>query len=445
MAGGRTRGALRIAAVLLSLCLLCGVLSSCGSFELIRDRLSYGDPDDDVYERAATLTVGGSAYYTPVEPRYAYSLLSGRQQQLYDALLEQAVMISAEKNDLDKYPMKAVQIPGELNTASIRVVLRAMTNDHPELFWLSQTFAHRFFADENVTKVAAYSEFSPQEVSRMAGEIGEVCEAFFASIPAGLDAYEREKAVHDYLLDRCEYDHEIAASGETTARSLNAHSIYGALADRRCVCEGYGTAMQLLLNALGVECVTLTGRSRQDGHDEELHLWNAVRLDSGWYHVDPTWDDQEEPMHRYDYFNLDDQTFMADHSLSGTPDELGDAVIEANGTEDMNIFIPSCVTMSENYYVRECPHLTDYGGGEIIGALYRAALDEEESFTFYIDPAYLDYDEAIRLLFREYPQYFFSYADQVNGWLYDYEIDNSNLTYYQGKKLGKVTVALKYY
>lgn len=445
MAGGRVRGVVRIAAVLLSVCVLCGALSSCGSFELIRDRLSQGDPDDAAFTVVAAPSISGSPAYAPVVTRYAYAMLGARQQQLYDALLEQVGCIENERNDLGKYPMKAVRIPGELNIASIRVVLRAMTNDHPELFWLSQTFAQRFFADENVTKVVAYSEFPPDEVSRMAGEIDAVCEAFFASIPAGLDAYQREKAVHDYLLDRCEYDHEVAASGDVTARSLNSHSIYGALVQCRCVCEGYGMAMQLLLNALGVGCVTLTGRSGQEGREEELHLWNAVLLDSGWYHVDATWDDQEEPMHRYDYFNLDDQTLMEDHSLSLTPDELGDDRIEENGTEDMNLFIPACVTMSDNYYVRECPHLTDYGGGEVIGALFRAALTMESTFTFYIDPAYLDYGEAIRLLFRENPQYFFSYAERVNGWLTDYEIDNSNLTYYQGRKLGKVTVELRYY
>lgn len=328
----------------------------------------------------------------------------------------------------------------------MRVTVRALTDDNPYLFWLSHTFSHLFYEDENYTKVIVYSEFSPDDLRVMIRELDAAVEAFYASVPADLDAYEREKYVHDFLLDHCEYDDEAAASDEATSKEYMAHSIYGALVNGKCVCEGYGTAMQLLLNGLGVECVTLTGRAASQNDEEEvLHLWNAVKLDGAWYHVDPTWDDQDDRMFCYDYFNLDDALLFDDHTLSKTPDELGDALIAENGTEDMNIFIPACCDTEYNYYVYECPHLEDYVGREVRRALYQTALDRADSFTFYIDPDYLDYDEAVTDLFKEYPQVFFDYTGYVNEHLYDYEIDESNLRYYSDEKRRKVTVALNYY
>ena len=80
-----------------------------------------------------------------------------------------------------------------------------------------------------------------------------------------------------------------------------------------------------------------------------------------------------------------------------------------------------------------------------INSLYRAALDQAEHFTFYIDPDVFDYDSAIDELFKESPQYFFAYAEEVNGWLSDYEIDDSNLSYYTNAERSAVTVMLNYY
>ena len=53
-------------------------------------------------------------------------------------------------------------------------------------------------------------------------------------------------------------------------------------------------------------------------------------------------------------------------------------------------------------------------------------------------------DEALKL-FKESPQYFFAYAEEVNGWLSDYEIDDSNLSYYTNAERSAVTVMLNYY
>jgi len=47
------------------------------------------------------------------------------------------------------------------------------------------------------------------------------------------------------------------------------------------------------------------------------------------------------------------------------------------------------------------------------------------------------------LLFHSYPQYFFTYVDNVNYRLSDYSIDG-NLSIYRKKELNVVTVELEY-
>lgn len=443
---------LRILPFLLILCVLITALGGCDLIDSMRDSLTpSSDEDTKTYEVLEGMQFSTSPYYEPVTSRYAYAQLGERQQRLYDLLLEQVFTISPEQNtNIASYPMKAVRVSGQLSVAELRLTLRALSNDNPYLFWLSQTFSHVQDLDENHTKVIAYSEFSPETVRAMLARTDEALDRFYASVPAGLDAYEREKFVHDYVIDACDYNRSIARMPEIDEESIRGHSIYGALVDGSCVCEGYGMAMQLLLNGLGVDCVTLTGMSydsaeMQDESDAVLHLWNAVCLDGQWYHVDPTWDDQEQELQRHAYFNLSDDVLFLDHTLSATPDQVGDDVIAEKGTEDLNLYIPTCWATEYNYFIYECDHLTDYDGEAVRDGLYRAAMNRESGYTFYIDPDYLDYDRAIQVLFRESPQYFFDYVDQINRMLYDYEIDNHNLTYYADAARSYVSVSLYYY
>ena len=446
---------IKAAAVVVSLLIICFSLTACSSLEDFESfieklsRLDFTEPTEYVPKPTESApTLDG---YEPVDSRYSYNELSAGQKELYDKLIRVSFDIGDKFDALNAYVLAGVTVEGYcLDIAQIRVVLRAISDDNPYLFWISNSFSHYYDEDNNCTMVQGYSEFSPEEVERMRGEVDAAMTAFFDTLPEGLSAYELERLVHDYIIDTVEYDVEAAKQDNTTKQEdMKAHDVYGALVEHSCVCEGYGKAEQLLLNRLGVECVGLTGMaydsaSKKDSDDEELHLWNAVKLDGEWYNVDPTWDDMDIEFMRHYYFNMSDEIFEKDHTLSKYFTEVSDSFIEDNGTEEMNIFIPECTGSKYNYYAYECPRLTELDSYELEDALYTAASQKDGYFTFYIDPDYLDFDDAVKSLFKG-RQYFFEYAEDVNDRLYDYEIDKSTIYYYSDEARGSVVVELKYY
>lgn len=391
-----------------------------------------------------------SPHYTPIKPRHSYQLLDEGQKKLYDELYTNVREVYPDTDkDEDLYKTRQVIIDRHLlSTADIRVVAKALYDDNPDIFWLSSTIYQLTDEDGGYTAVQMRSIYSPEEIDRMQKELITAVNSFYADIPANLSEYEREKYVHDYICDHCEYDEEAAETHTSSNRIEEAYIVYGTLTLHKAVCEGYARTMQLLLNGLGVDCVGITGLGFDDDGSEELHMWDAVKISDNWYYVDPTWDDQSNEMRRYQYFNLNSTMLSEDHRNSRELSTLSEN--EINGDETfssvaMNIFVPECNSLEYNYYVFECPHLTDYDGDAVRDGLYRAALDQAETYTFYIDPEQLDYDEAIELLFSDYPQYFFEYTAEVNGWLSEYEIDDSNLSYYNNEKRSAVTVRLNYY
>ncbi len=449
---------LRITALILALLLIASVLSSCDWIDRIKLHLTpvgettRGIPENNDREYVS-LTADEytySSHYTPIHPCRSYQMLSEGQQALYDKLYHSVREVYPDTDSSEKlYKTKQVIVDDFLlSTADIRVAAKALYDDNPDLFWLSGTIYQLTDESGGYTAVQMRSIFSPEEILKKQKEITAAANAFYEEIPANLSPYAREKYVHDYIADCCEYDSEAAETHLTAERDAAAYIIYGALVEHKAVCEGYARSMQFLLNGLGVDCVGVTGLGYDSDGDEELHMWNAVCLNDDWYFVDPTWDDQLYDYRRYQYFNLDAKTMSVDHQPSPTLDALSEEEIDGEETFSavaMNIFIPECTATQYQYYVFECPHLDDFFGEDVKDGLYRAALDQEAYLTVYIDPDAMDFDDALDALFKESPQYFFSYIGEVNGWLSAYEIDDSNLAYYSNKERSAVTIILNYY
>ena len=136
-----------------------------------------------------------------------------------------------------------------------------------------------------------------------------------------MSEYEKEKAIHDYIVTTCEYD-----SGDLTGGTVpeNAYTPYGVLIDKKAVCDGYSSTFKLFMDMLGIECVTVRGSAGGEGHS-----WNLVKIAGEWYWIDVTWDDpvyldgQMPPAGiRYDWFNVTDSVINKNHQPDSAPDVI---------------------------------------------------------------------------------------------------------------------------
>lgn len=141
-------------------------------------------------------------------------------------------------------------------------------------------------------------------------------------IGSDMTDYEKELAIHDYIITNCEYGYEDYSNDY-------AYRAYGALVQGKAVCNGYAEAMALLLNCVGVENDIMTGWA-----NGELHAWNRVRLDGKWYQVDSTWDDP-----------IPDRGSFAGHQFFNVTDDIMD---------DTHVWTTSdydaCDAMDYNYF-----------------------------------------------------------------------------------------------
>lgn len=385
-----------------------------------------------------------SPHYTPFLCRESYNCLENdKMRELYDMLYESAFFVYPRSFSNAEYKCRqVVLLESQLSEAQIRLVIKALTDDNPQVFWLSTTFGFLVSPAENYTAVQLYSRSHPEilkeDISKLKAEVDE----FFESVESGLSQYEREKYAHNFILEKCEYDDSLKDTLTVPKGKEAAFDPYGVMVDGVAVCEGYARTFQLLCNGLGLKCINIIGES-----EGELHMWNAVELDGDYYYVDPTWDDKDDEAFMYDYFNISEKQLLYDHDFSALSEDMSDEEICGEGRVNAltsNFFIPKCTSTAYNYYIRESAHLSNYEGEEVKEKLLQSALNKEKYFSFYIDPKELTYEYAVDQLFFSYPQYFFKYVDDVNYELPDYSLDKNNLSFYQKEQISVVTIMLKY-
>ena len=183
-------------------------------------------------------------------------------------------------------------------------------------------------------------------------ELKLVCEDFInKNITDGMTDYEKELAIHDYIVNNCDY----SFSDDNDRSEFKS---YGVLVNHKAVCEGYARATAMLLRCCGIEANLVNGDANSsqdagqnegasyiilpDGKVAEGHSWVQAKIDGNWYNVDTTWDDplSEEPCLTHTYFNVSDDIISQNHTWVKDDTE-------------------PCNSMTENYYIKNNIYFED--------------------------------------------------------------------------------------
>lgn len=213
--------------------------------------------------------------------------------------------------------------------------IEAYTYDNPDVFYIefSKLYlnietttigskkTYRVFMNSGNQSNYLINEFSSKEkIDGALNEINKIKSYFVQNKKA--DTYENIKLVHDYLVESIEYD-------ETTSQD-NIYNLYGALINKKCVCEGYAKAFKYLMDSINIPCTIVIGKATNSEGNTENHAWNYVQLGEDWYAVDCTWDDPIivgpgilSNSSKYKYFLKGENEFNKTHFPNGQFSENG--------------------------------------------------------------------------------------------------------------------------
>ena len=281
-------------------------------------------------------------YSTSTTNKYFYNQLNSYQKIIYNAL---------EKN---KENMKTGTYEINLGTEFSNVLsqenglkilgdyyqtaVEAYTYDNPDVFYID--FQKLYLSTETTTRTTYKGVTKTYKVLINAGNNESYLKDGFTteSVDNALNKMERIKSyfiqnksdnnyqniknIHDYLVESIDYDESISEE--------NIYDIYGALINKKCVCEGYAKAFKYLLDGINIPCIVVSGEGTNSQGNTENHAWNYVELNGNWYAVDCTWDDPIlvggailTNSIKYQYFLKGTEVFNKNHVPNGQFTEGG--------------------------------------------------------------------------------------------------------------------------
>lgn len=167
-------------------------------------------------------------------------------------------------------------------------VYNMFRNDNPQYYWL---FGSIIFVPETQNfYIAVQPDYVVAEDRKAIDDtLSANIDGLVNSININESDYLQLKNIHDSLAAMTSYGYNSEGKPLDT---IEAHSIVGMFdGDNKadCVCEAYAKSLQLILNAVGIPNVYVTGNAG------EAHAWNIVQLgEKNYYLVDLTWDDSKD-------------------------------------------------------------------------------------------------------------------------------------------------------
>lgn len=143
----------------------------------------------------------------------------------------------------------------------------------------------------NRIDVSVNRKYSDDDINKINNKLNDIINEL--NINNYVDVKEKIKVFHDYIASTNVYD----SQREKGNSKHNSDSALGTLFEGYSVCSGYTDTMALFLNMIGLENIKVA---------TDKHVWNAVKLNDKWYHIDITWDDpvvsDGSNIIQYDYF-----------------------------------------------------------------------------------------------------------------------------------------------
>lgn len=178
----------------------------------------------------------------------------------------------------------------DINYISNNQILLSEINNFVPVYNSFQNIDTEFDSLRKVTITITHN-YTNSQIETIKSKVDDI---YNELIKDNMNDNEKIKSIHDYIINTTKYDTDRSDNKITKYHSDIA---YGALIEHYAICGGYADSMKLFLDKLNIPNYKISS---------ENHIWNLVKLDNKWYHLDLTWDDPVtstgEDVLEYDYF-----------------------------------------------------------------------------------------------------------------------------------------------
>lgn len=225
--------------------------------------------------------------------------ISVRAAQKADLSGAQKAVIAAYKNYQKKVDVSAYHLYNTRDSEAVSDMMTEVVNQTPGLFYTGMQYAKCVVVGTNqITglELEYAKSFQNQNgtvnvslIQATQKKIDQKVKKALKSIKPGMNTVEKALVLHDYLIQNTQYNDEESKEYR--------YSEWGVFLKGRGNCQGYSMAYGILMKQAGIPVRYVVSESM-------MHMWNQIKIDGKWYHVDVTWDDPLDTTQKKDQYGL---------------------------------------------------------------------------------------------------------------------------------------------
>lgn len=242
-------------------------------------------------------TVNTDSILNNYTSKWGYNQLTSTQKSVYERLF------NAAKNYEGRVDITALKVKAD----DFDKAFWAFDYDNPQFLTLGSGYSYYYYPS------TGYLQSFTIKYGRTDSEVKAIQQKFDTTIKSVVDAaksqfsdYAKLKYIHDWIVNNTDY----TLTGPAYKSEADGAVVYG-----KALCEGYSKTFMYMAQELGFDCICVVGNA-----NDSAHMWNMVKLDGSWYHVDVTFDDpimsNGSKMLSHDYFLLSTYQIRSTHTIN---------------------------------------------------------------------------------------------------------------------------------
>lgn len=277
-----------------------------------------------------TVSFGGQSYSASsadvLPVFYDAAELTDTDIRIIEIMTEQIENFRTEPIDLSSY---------KLSYEHFEELYGLLVWSHPEFFYVSATSAMMSYDSKGrVSSFVPVFSCTQSKAKLMQKEIDAYTDDLLSAIGDDWKTEEKILYVHEYIVSRVKY-----YSGASVSKG---RTIYDAFIKGEAVCVGYTAGFKYIMDKLNIPCISITTAD---------HIWNMVKVDSKWYHIDLTWND-----------SLFDGTLSTAHLNMLMSEEKAGRTMPVH--KDWDYSVPANSTIYDDYFWNDVFSVMTYHNGK---------------------------------------------------------------------------------
>lgn len=186
--------------------------------------------------------------------------------------------------------------------------INEIANDSVKLSYINNlvhpfnSYSNIYFTFNNYGKITVKIDklYSPSEINQINKKVDSI---IANNIKDSTSDEEKIKIIHDYIINTTKYNSNITMENIDINNPQNKAT--GVLFEGYSVCSGYSDAFAIFMHKLNIDNYKI---------NSSTHIWNMVKVNGEWKHIDLTWDDpitsNNTNIITHDYFLINTQELI---------------------------------------------------------------------------------------------------------------------------------------